>query len=55
MLQIPISRMIMSDKLIWLFDSLGHFTVKSAYIVARKLLGREVEVIDYRSPLWKLV
>ena len=33
-LQIPISRRVMVDKLKWVPDCLGQFTVKSAYMVA---------------------
>ena len=32
-LQIPLSRSFMEDKLIWILDSLGRFIVKSAYMV----------------------
>ena len=53
-LQIPLSRRYMDDKLIWILDPLGQFTVKFAYVVARIVLGNEL-LESYRSPLWKVV
>ena len=40
-LDIPLSRRNMEDKLMWLPDPLGQFTIKSAYNVAREEIGRE--------------
>ena len=41
-LRIPLSRQIIPDKLIWRESPIGKFFVKSAYFVARKVLGKEV-------------
>ena len=39
----------------WAMDLLGHFSVRSAYFVARDLLGKEVLRAELRSPIWKLL
>ena len=54
-LRIPLSRRCAKDKLIWNEDTFGQFKMRSAYFVARKLLGREELLVKCRSPIWKLV
>ena len=36
-------------------DKLGLFTVRSAYSMARVVLGEEKLRMEYRSPLWKIL
>ena len=48
-LKIPLSRKSMEDRVIWSRDFLGQFSSKSAYIVARELLGREDIYVEPRS------
>ena len=55
LLQVPPSRICVTDKLICITDAFGQFHVRSTYVVARKLLGREEVRIEYESPIWRLV
>ncbi|XVF07448.1 hypothetical protein REPUB_Repub06bG0139500 [Reevesia pubescens] len=48
--QTSLSRCMIEDRLIWTKSNLGFFIVKSAYVVARRLLGREVQEAELRSP-----
>ena len=43
------------DKLILIPEYLGQFSVKTAYFVSKKLLGKEVAEVEFRSPIWKLL
>ncbi|XVE96889.1 hypothetical protein REPUB_Repub02eG0262600 [Reevesia pubescens] len=54
-LRIPLSRRVLQDKLIWCSSKTGLFSVRSAYFVARKCLGKYVDDPELRSPLWKLL
>ena len=42
-LKIPLSHNLLEDKLIWIGNKRGEFTVKSAYFVATKLLNTRDE------------
>ncbi|OMO55673.1 reverse transcriptase [Corchorus capsularis] len=52
---IPLSLHTVRVTLIWNFDSLGRYSVRSGYVVPRKLLGREDFPLELRSSVWKLV
>ena len=54
-MDIPLSKRMTEDRLIWEQDKLGRFTVRSAYSLARIMLGREEMRMEFRSPLWKIV
>ena len=54
-LGIPLSRINMEDRLMWLLNPLEQFTVKLAYSVAREEIGREKLRVELRSPIWKIV
>ncbi|XVF27281.1 hypothetical protein REPUB_Repub14bG0093200 [Reevesia pubescens] len=54
-LQIPLSKRYMEDELIWLGFQFGEFTVRSAYFVAREMLGKEVIDQQLRPLKWKLI
>ena len=54
-LKIPLCQRRTRDRLIWIRDSLGQFLVRSAYIVAKEMLGREELPNELRSPIWKLI
>lgn len=49
-LKVPFSKFNREDSLIWNDSSTDIFSVKYAYFIARKLLGREQHVIDERRP-----
>ena len=51
---ILLSNRNISDKQIWRDSSIGMFTVKSAYIYARKVLGKEICSLDLRKPQWRI-
>ena len=42
-LKIPVSYNLLEDKLIWMGNKRGEFTIKSAYFVANKLLDTRDE------------
>ena len=50
--RIPLSRQTIPDKLIWTDSPIGKFSVKSAYFVARKVLGKEVYQQTQRHKEW---
>ena len=52
---IHLSRLAEPDKMIWCDSELGHFTVKSAYFMARSMLGRGNEANEERSPIWRFI
>ncbi|OMO64624.1 reverse transcriptase [Corchorus capsularis] len=43
------------DSLLWNLDPMGQFSVRSGYVVARKVLGREEFSVQQRSPIWHLI
>ena len=55
MLEIRLSRRSIADRLIWVSDKLGHFTVRSAYSMAIVVLGKKELRMKNRSPLWKIL
>ena len=56
-LNIPLSYNLPKDKIIWVGNKCGMFSVKSAYYVALPLVEKselgECSNEDYRTPLWK--
>ena len=58
-LKIPLSRRLPDDKLIWMGNNQGEFTIKSAYHLAHSLVeSREVAECsngDPFKPLWKIL
>lgn len=56
-LTIPLNHHSCSDKLIWLYDSKGRFSIKSAYQLARQLLHEagSTSSIENSVPLWKYI
>ena len=52
---IDLSRTSKSDKLIWGEQETGIFTVKSAYYIANRILGREVNSQDQMNKVWRLI
>ncbi|OMO53350.1 hypothetical protein CCACVL1_28692 [Corchorus capsularis] len=54
-LDIRLSSSRVEDKLIWAASKMGMFTVKSAYHVAKIFLEHEVDEVELRNPLWKLL
>ena len=56
-LKIPLSRNLPEDKLIWMGNNWGEFTVKSAYHIAYRLVEEKEDVEsswgDPLKPLWK--
>ena len=45
----------MDDRVMWCPDQLGQFSVKSAYIKARKELSIEELPVELMSPIWKMI
>ncbi|OMO88292.1 reverse transcriptase [Corchorus capsularis] len=54
-LSLAIPRQPVPDRLIWNDNKLGCFSVRSAYYMARRLLGRDVMPIGSRLPIWKYI
>lgn len=56
-LNIPLSYILPEDKLIWVGNSKGEFTMKSTYYIALKMAESvedgECSTGDARTPLWK--
>ncbi|OMO64639.1 reverse transcriptase [Corchorus capsularis] len=52
---LPIPRLPGRDTLIWDASSSGNFSVKSAYYVARQILGHDVNIDDESRKLWRRV
>ena len=56
-LNIPLSHNLRDDKIIWVGNKKGEFTVKIAYYIATKVIEAveegESSTDDPRSPLWK--
>ena len=44
----------MPDKQIWRDSSIGILTVKSAYFYARKVLGKEIQLLSQRKLVWRI-
>ena len=54
-MEIRLSRRCLANKLIWVSDKLGHFTVRLAYNMTKVVLGKEKLRMEYRSPIWKIL
>ncbi|XVF34971.1 hypothetical protein REPUB_Repub18cG0104200 [Reevesia pubescens] len=54
-LSTPLSTVNAEDRFIWEHTSLGDFTVRSAYVVARAYLNKHVRQPEHRSPVWRAV
>ena len=52
---IPLRRKSKLDKLKWYDSMTGVFSVKSAYHVARRVLGKEEINTDHRDKMWKQI
>ena len=52
---IYLSKQIISDKLIWKHSVNGMFTVKSAYFVAKQVLGKMVHPNFNKINAWKII
>ncbi|XVE74303.1 hypothetical protein DITRI_Ditri12bG0006100 [Diplodiscus trichospermus] len=50
--QIPLSNRVNHDKVYWLDSTIGELPVKSAYVAARRILGKRVLDLDDRVPIW---
>ena len=50
-----LSNVQMPDKLIWRDSESGQFSVKSGYIVARKVQGKEVSIDVSWKGVWRLI
>ncbi|XVE74298.1 hypothetical protein DITRI_Ditri12bG0005600 [Diplodiscus trichospermus] len=50
--QIPLSNRVNHDKVYWLDSTVGELPVKSAYVAARRILGKRVLDLDDRVPIW---
>ncbi|OMO80722.1 reverse transcriptase [Corchorus capsularis] len=44
-----------ADRLIWNHSVDGHYTIRSGYHVARRILGKEVAEVGARSVMWRLI
>ena len=53
--RIHLSHLSRSDKLIWCDSAIGMFTVKSAYFVARNVLGKVVHHQEQRHGVWRII
>ena len=53
--RIPLSRSSVSNKLIWRNSITREFSVKSAYYVARRILGREEFVRAQSDKVWRWI
>ena len=53
--RISLSRRCNSNKLIWKDSMIREFSMKSAYQVARNVLGREVITREQRENVWKWI
>ena len=51
--KIPLSKNTKPDRLIWMDSITGQFTIKSAYYVARTVLGREQLPRKSRPMVWR--
>lgn len=54
-LQIPLSRVPMSYKLLWTNSPDGSLTAKNAYVTTRRLLRNKISNRAQRNPKWKVV
>ena len=58
-LNTPLSYTLPKDKIIWVGNKKGEFTVKSSYYIALTMIksprGRECSHEDPRTPLWKKI
>ena len=51
----PLSKVTVSNKLIWEGSVSGQFSVRSAYYKAREILGKDRPQIENRSMIWKSI
>ena len=54
-LEIPLSKKFVPNKLIWGDLVIGTFLVKSTYFKAREYLGKDINSFNDRAPLWKAI
>ena len=52
---IPLSKLAIPDKLIWTESVIGQFAVKLTYFKAHMALGKEINIYEDRSPIWRII
>ncbi|OMO96147.1 reverse transcriptase [Corchorus capsularis] len=52
---IPLTSLMVKDALIWNHTGNGHYTVRSGYCVARRLLGKELNQVEERKEIWRII